>query len=75
MSDGECERAARDAADGGVSSDSCGAASLTGLRSALLAQDGRRHAKLGLSATATVVLLSTEGSNEASGRAEASGGR
>ena len=67
VSDGECERAARDLAGAGVSSGPCGAASLAGLRSALLAEDGRGRVQLGLGATSTLVLLSTEGGIEASG--------
>ncbi|MFI6642803.1 diaminopropionate ammonia-lyase [Streptomyces sp. NPDC050504] len=54
--------AARDLAALGVSAGPCGAASLAGVRAALTGPRGaERRAALGLGASSTVVLLSTEG--------------
>ncbi|AXK35819.1 pyridoxal-phosphate dependent enzyme [Streptomyces armeniacus] len=65
VTDAESVRAARQLAALGVSSGPCGAASLAGVRAALGAGrdgGGERRAALGLDRDATVVLLSTEGS-------------
>ncbi len=60
--DADSARAAGDLAALGVSSGPCGAAALAGLRMVLTGVGGdERRAALGLDATSTVVLLSTEG--------------
>ncbi|QKV96693.1 diaminopropionate ammonia-lyase [Streptomyces sp. NA02950] len=62
VTDADSARASRDLAALGVSSGPCGAASLAGVRAALTGEgaDDRRGA-LGVAPTATLVLLSTEG--------------
>ncbi len=62
VTDADSARAASDLAALGLSSGPCGAASLAGVRAAFTGADaGERRAALGLGASATLVLLSTEG--------------
>jgi diaminopropionate ammonia-lyase len=65
VSEDQVELAARDLHLRGVSSGPCGAASLAGLRAALLDVGGdRRRRQLGLNSSSTVVLLNTEGASD-----------
>jgi diaminopropionate ammonia-lyase len=65
VSEDQVELAARELQLGGVSSGPCGAASLAGLRAALLDVGGdRRRRQLGLNSSSTVVLLNTEGASD-----------
>ncbi|MFC8917138.1 diaminopropionate ammonia-lyase [Streptomyces sp. NPDC057116] len=62
VTDADSARAARDLAALGVSSGPCGAASLAGVRAALTGAGARRRrTALGVGASSTLVLLSTEG--------------
>ncbi|QEU96527.1 diaminopropionate ammonia-lyase [Streptomyces kanamyceticus] len=62
VTDAASAAAVRDLADLGVSSGPCGAAPLAGVRAALTGPGAaERRAALGISPSATVVLLSTEG--------------
>jgi diaminopropionate ammonia-lyase len=68
VSDEQVELAAHALDVGGVSSGPCGAASLAGLRAALLdIGGGRRRTELGLASSSTVVLLNTEGASGSPG--------
>lgn len=63
VTDAQATRAAHDLAKRGVDAGPCGAASLAGVRAALLGPEAAsRRAHLGLSADSVVVLIVTEGS-------------